>query len=126
MYGSFLSSRLILLIIPSIEYKAPNITPDWIFVFVFFEIIFFGNVKVVFFNNAAFLIRYSAEISIPGEIAPPINSWLSFITSYVVAVPKSITKEFFLVISIAPLTLHILSEPTSDFELTSSFILQFL
>ena len=44
-------------------------------------------------NFDIIFIKYSADVSMPVAIAPPINSFLLLITSYVVAVPKSTIIE---------------------------------
>ena len=65
--------------------------PDCMFFSVLFPTTKEGNSNFMFFNKAALEIKFAEEVSTPGAITPPINSFFEFITSYVVAVPKSIT-----------------------------------
>ena len=67
---------------------------------------------MVFFNNDASLIRVFLDKLIPGNIIPP-KKILFFITSKVVAVPKSITILLEILFLIIAAELASLSAPIS-------------
>ncbi len=81
--------------------------------FVFVPINFSVDLMSIFGNFDVIFAKISAEISIPGKIAPPMNSFLLFTISIVPAVPISITIEGYPYKYIADIAFTSLSAPIS-------------